>query len=160
MQTSASWMAPRSLRPPTIRVYARPGDVHSSAGGTRRRSGSATRTACTGSLRFPGLRAATRSVERGRRDFGGFDAVVLWHAYPVIGIDERNQFDFYRDVPGLNAVVRDLQRLGLRVFVDYNPWDFGTRREPVDDRQALVRLLEESGADGVFLDTLREADAP
>ena len=99
-------------------------------------------------------------VERGRRDFGGFDAVVLWHAYPVIGIDERNQFDFYRDVPGLNALVRDLQRLGLRVFVDYNPWDVGTRREPGDDRQALVRLLEESRADGLFLDTLREADAP
>ena len=60
---------------------------------------------------------------------------MLWHAYPVIGIDERNQFDFYRDVPGIRELVADLQARGVRVFVDYNPWDVGTRREPVaDDR--------------------------
>ena len=58
--------------------------------------------------------------------FGGFDAVVLWHAYPVIGIDARNQFDFYRDVPGLAELVDAFQRRGVRVFVDYNPWDTGT----------------------------------
>ena len=58
---------------------------------------------------------------------------MLWHAYPVIGIDERNQFDFYRDVPGIRELVADLQARGVRVFVDYNPWDVGTRREAVDD---------------------------
>jgi hypothetical protein len=89
--------------------------------------------------------------------FGGWDAVVLWHAYPVIGIDERNQFDFYRDVPGLPELVRELQARGLRVFVDYNPWDVGTRREPVSDAEAVAQVVAWLGADGVFLDTMKEA---
>ena len=98
-----------------------------------------------------------RFVEEAEREFGGFDGVVLWHAYPVIGIDERNQFDWYRDVPGLHELVADLHERGLRVFVDYNPWDVGTRREPVDDAEAVAAVVRELGADGVFLDTMKEA---
>ena len=89
--------------------------------------------------------------------FGGLDAVVLWHAYPVIGIDDRNQWDWYRDVPGIVELVADLHRLGLRVFVDYNPWDTGTRRGGTDSDE-LASLVAHLDADGIFLDTLREAD--
>jgi hypothetical protein len=89
--------------------------------------------------------------------FVGFDGIVLWHAYPVIGIDERNQFDWYRDVPDLAGLVADLRRRGIRVFLDYNPWDVGTRREPVPDEEALRLLVSELGADGLFLDTMKEA---
>ena len=71
------------------------------------------------------LRPARFTPERlladARERFGGFDGVVLWHAYPVIGIDDRNQWDFYRDVPGLPELVADLQDAGVTVFVDYNP---------------------------------------
>ena len=70
--------------------------------------------------------------------FGGFDAVVLWHAYPIIGLDDRNQFDYYRDVPGLAELVAELQRRGVRVLLDYNPWDVGTRREPLSDAEVLA----------------------
>jgi sulfatase modifying factor 1 len=90
--------------------------------------------------------------------FGGLDAVVLWHAYPVIGIDRRNQFDWYRDVPGLAELVDDLHRRDLRVFVDYNPWDVGTRRPAGSDAHELADLVTDIGADGVFLDTLKEGD--
>jgi hypothetical protein len=98
-----------------------------------------------------------RFCDESERDFGGFDGVVLWHAYPVIGIDERNQFDYYRDVPGLRELVVDFQARGIRVFVNYNPWDIGTRREDVDDEEAIGRLVGELGVDGVFLDTMKEA---
>jgi len=97
-------------------------------------------------------------VER-TADHGGFDGVVLWHAYPVIGIDDRNQFDFYRDVPGLRDVIAAFQARGIRVFLDYNPWDTGTRRAGHDDADELALLAKELGADGMFLDTMKEGDA-
>jgi hypothetical protein len=98
-----------------------------------------------------------RLLDEAEREFGGFDGIVLWHAYPVIGIDERNQFDFYRDVPGIRELVARLRERGVRVFVDYNPWDVGTRREPVDDAAAISELVRWLPADGVFLDTMKEA---
>ena len=37
--------------------------------------------------------------------YGGVDAVLLWPTYTNLGIDDRNQFDFFRTMPGgLNAV--------------------------------------------------------
>jgi len=97
-------------------------------------------------------------VRHGIAAFGGYDAVVLWHAYPVIGIDSRNQFDFYRDVPGLKELIDALHDLGLKVFFDYNPWDVGTRRAAGSDADEFAALVADFGADGAFLDTLKEGD--
>jgi hypothetical protein len=97
-------------------------------------------------------------LDHGEREFGGYDGVVLWHAYPRIGFDERNQFDFYRDLPGGLQALREVSRRfhdrGVRVFIDYNPWDRGTRREGASDADALVELVKAVDADGIFLDTL------
>jgi hypothetical protein len=92
------------------------------------------------------------------REHGGYDGVVLWHAYPVIGIDDRNQFDFYRDVPGIRDLVEEFHARGIRVFIDYNPWDTGTRRAERADPEELAALVGELGVDGVFLDTMKEGD--
>ena len=96
-------------------------------------------------------------LDEAEREFGGYDGLVLWHAYPVIGIDDRNQFDFYRDVPGIAELVAAIKARGVRVFLDYNPWDTGTRREPVSDADAVAEIVRWLGADGVFLDTMKEA---
>ncbi len=91
-------------------------------------------------------------------EYGGFDSLVLWQAYPRLGADDRNQFDFYRDMPGgidgLRSVVRICHAYGVKTFLVYNPWDTGTRREGVSDDNALVSLVKAIEVDGVFLDTM------
>lgn len=97
-------------------------------------------------------------LDDGERAFGGYDVIVLWQGYPRLGVDERNQFDMYRDLPGGLTGLRELSRRaherGVRVFVDYNPWDTGTRRGDTSDEEALADLVGAIEADGIFLDTL------
>lgn len=92
-----------------------------------------------------------RFVEVAERDYGGFDAVILWHAYPNEGIDERDQFDFYRMVPELPAVVEQFHTNGVHVHLAHYPW------EP-SDPDDLADLVEWTGADGVFLDSSKRGD--
>ena len=101
--------------------------------------------------------------EEAWREFGGYDSVVLWHAYPRLGADDRNQFDFFRDMPGgldgVRQVVRRFHAQGVKVFLPYNPWDTGTRREPCTDTEALAWLVKTLDADGLFLDTMSASPA-
>jgi hypothetical protein len=102
-------------------------------------------------------------LDEAEEAFGGFDAVLLWHAYPRIGFDDRNQFDFYRQMPGdlagLRSLVDQCHQRNVRVYVDYNPWDTGTRREHQSDIEALVELVQAIDADAIFLDTMSHAAA-
>lgn len=97
-------------------------------------------------------------LQNGIDQFGGYDGVVLWHAYPRIGFDERNQFDFYRGfpggLPGLRKIVNEFHNKGVKVFIDYNPWDTGTRREKDSDIEMLCFIINAINADGIFLDTM------
>ncbi len=97
-------------------------------------------------------------LDRFESRFGALDGAILWHAYPNLGLDCRNQFDFWRLMPGGLAGLRDLVRRlhvrDVRVILAYHPWDRATRREDVDDSAALAELVGELDADGIFLDTL------
>jgi gamma-glutamyl hercynylcysteine S-oxide synthase len=102
-----------------------------------------------------GVYRTAELVDRWTTMFGRVDSVLLWHAYPRLGFDERNQFDFYRDMPGglarLRTDVSDVFHAhGVRVFVDYNPWADGT----YDELAEIVAALD---ADGVMLDTMSDA---
>lgn len=97
----------------------------------------------------------------GIKDFGGFDNLILWHAYPRIGFDDRNQFDFYRDLPngleGVRALINCCHARNVRVMLPYQPWDTGTRRENKSDVDTLCDMILATGADGIYLDTMAMA---
>jgi formylglycine-generating enzyme required for sulfatase activity len=91
--------------------------------------------------------------------YGGIDSVLIWHTYPNIGIDDRNQNDLLRDMPGglagLRKMVEDFHRRGVRVLFPIMLWDQGTRDEGVPNWEATARLFKEVNADGLNGDTLR-----
>ncbi|MCL2744220.1 MAG: formylglycine-generating enzyme family protein [Planctomycetaceae bacterium] len=97
-------------------------------------------------------------LDDGEKEFGGYDIILLWHAYPRIGADRRNQLDFYRDMPGGIAGIREMVRQcharNVRVFINYNPWDVGTNRAGKTDEDFLAELVGETQIDGIFLDTM------
>ncbi len=86
---------------------------------------------------------------------GGFDIFTLWPTWPRLGLDQRNQWDMYRDLPGGLGELRKqsdfCHRAGKKYFISYNPWDEGTRKE--DQMKGLEELLRATDADGVVLDT-------
>ncbi len=89
--------------------------------------------------------------------YGGIDAVLIWPVYPNIGIDNRNQFDCVRDMPGgiagLRSMIADFHRRGVRVYFPNMAWDQGTRDEGAPLWTAAARLMKEIGADGINGDT-------
>jgi formylglycine-generating enzyme required for sulfatase activity len=98
-----------------------------------------------------------RYLEDLERRYGGIDSVLIWPVYPNLGIDDRNLFDFYRDLPGgvpaLRKMVEDFHRHGVKVFFPMMPWDVGTRPEGMPLWDSVAKLMAEIGADGVNGDT-------
>lgn len=90
--------------------------------------------------------------------YGGIDSVLIWPTYPNIGVDNRNQFDLWRDMPGgvvgLRRMVAEFHRQGVRVLIPIMNWDHGTRDEGVPMAQRLAELAKDIGADGFNGDTM------
>lgn len=89
--------------------------------------------------------------------YGGIDAVLIWPTYPNMGIDNRNQHDMIRSMPGGVAGVRqmiaDFHRRGVRVLFPMMMWDQGTRDPAMPWPDAIAQLMSEVGADGINGDT-------
>jgi gamma-glutamyl hercynylcysteine S-oxide synthase len=92
------------------------------------------------------------------RRYGGIDSVLLWPTYPNLGIDSRNQYDLFRDMPGgisgMKKIVDQFHARGIRVLFPVMMWDQGTRDEGEPNWMATSRYLAQIGADGINGDTL------
>ncbi len=100
-----------------------------------------------------------RFQRRAARLYGGDDVICLWPTWPTLGMDGRNQFDMYRDLPGglprLRQLADTLRKDGTKFFIAYNPWDESTRSE--GHLNGLADLIRATSADGVVLDTKGES---
>ncbi len=89
--------------------------------------------------------------------YGGIDAVLIWPTYPNMGVDDRDQLDLVRSMPGGVAGVRqmiaDFHKRGVRVLFPMMMWDQGTRDPGKPWPQAIAELMAEIGADGINGDT-------
>ncbi|HTV81653.1 MAG TPA: SUMF1/EgtB/PvdO family nonheme iron enzyme [Acidobacteriaceae bacterium] len=89
--------------------------------------------------------------------YGGIDAVLIWSTYPNMGIDDRNQLDMVRSMPGgvagVRRMVEDFHRRGVRVLFPMMMWDQGTRDPGQPWPEAIAALMKSIDADGVNGDT-------
>ncbi len=89
---------------------------------------------------------------------GPIDAVLIWHVYPNLGVDDRNQFDMLRDLPGgisgVRSMVEQFHSRGVKVFFPLLAWDTGTRDEGAAAATVMAQLLKDIDADGINFDTL------
>jgi hypothetical protein len=103
----------------------------------------------TGKYTFPDL------LRNGIDLFGNIDVYGIWPTWPRLGLDQRNQWDLYRDLPGGTKQLRNFSRISrqnnTRFFIAYNPLDNSTRKE--DHYKGMARMIKETEADGVVLDT-------
>jgi iron(II)-dependent oxidoreductase len=89
--------------------------------------------------------------------YGGIDAVLIWPTYPNMGIDNRDQHDLIRSmpggIPGVKQMIADFHRRGVRVLFPMMMWDQGTRDPGMPWPDAIASLMAEIGADGINGDT-------
>src|SRR5215472_12569697 len=94
---------------------------------------------------------------------GPIDAVLIWHVYPNIGADYRNQFDLLRDlpggIPGVRHMVEQFHRHNVKVFFPVLAWDTGTRDQGLPSSITMAQLMKDVGADGINFDTLESVPA-
>jgi len=89
--------------------------------------------------------------------YGGIDSVLVWATYPNMGIDDRNQQDMVRSMPGgiqgLKQMVADFHRRGVKVFFPMMMWDQGTRDPGKTWPDAIAEFMKDLDADGINGDT-------
>lgn len=100
--------------------------------------------------------------------FGGDDYNIIWHGFPMLGMDQRNQWDMFRDMPGGIAKMKELSnqasKWGSSFMTAYKPWDLPAGENQLfnstrykDHVQGLSEITREANLRGVMYDTRSES---
>ena len=96
-------------------------------------------------------------LDKYESNYGGVDIVLLWATYPQLGFDNRDQFMFYRNLPGgisaLRKLCDELHTMDKKLMIAFNPWDNDSVNSNKSNEDELFKLVQEIGCDGIFLDT-------
>lgn len=91
-------------------------------------------------------------------EFGGYDVIIIWHQYPRLGVDQRNQWNFYDDFPsgreGIKQIVDRAHKRGTKVFLPFKPWDVGQNESSDSVAMSIAALVRDTDIDGFFLDCM------
>jgi formylglycine-generating enzyme required for sulfatase activity len=97
-------------------------------------------------------------LEKAKRFYGGDDIFTIWPTWPVLGLDQRTQWNLMEDLPGGIAKQKELAALahsmGTKYFISYNPWDDKDEKASLHSMSEFIKRID---ADGVVLDTKAEA---
>ncbi|MHC1705121.1 MAG: formylglycine-generating enzyme family protein [Tenuifilaceae bacterium] len=92
---------------------------------------------------------------------GCYDVYSIWPTWPTLGMDQRNQWDLFRDLPGGLKGVKELSDIcdknGSKLFICYNPWDESTNYKE-GHYKGLAKVIAETNSSGVVLDTRSESN--
>ncbi len=93
--------------------------------------------------RFTGKYTYADLLKRGIEQLGKIDIYGIWPTWPRLGLDQRNQWDMYHDLPGGTSQLRNFINMshmsGTKFFVAYNPWDNSTIKQ--NHYQGLAEIL-------------------
>ncbi len=95
-------------------------------------------------------------LQRMKKLMGGYDVYSIWPTWPALGMDQRNQWDMFRDLPGgygkLKEISNQCHEMGTKFFVCYNPWDESTRSSE-GHFDGMTTITKAVNIDGFVLDT-------
>ena len=100
--------------------------------------------------------------------YGGDDFMILWTGFPVLGLDQRSQWDLVRAMPGGAKKLKEISDKGLErgmhLMTNYKPWDLPAAEDQIlnatryeDPVGGLGKISNEVGFWGVMFDTRSES---
>ncbi|WP_435357457.1 formylglycine-generating enzyme family protein [Emticicia sp. SJ17W-69] len=114
-----------------------------------------------------GYEAYKNFLKNGEKLYGGNDVVGIWPTWPTLGLDQRNQWDLFKDLPGGLPKLKELaeysRKQDTKFFICYNPWDESTsyktsaKEGEKGHLDGMAELVKAISADGVVLDTKGES---
>jgi formylglycine-generating enzyme required for sulfatase activity len=96
-------------------------------------------------------------LEGKKKLYGDDDIFTIWPTWPVLGLDQRTQWNLMEDLPGGIAMQKELaslsHSLGTKYFISYNPWDDKDEKTSLQNMSDFIKKID---ADGAVLDTRAE----